>query len=66
MGILEQFNATIAVVTAFLFQDAFLFTLLGTGVIFTFWSGFSQYRAITHGTAVLRGLYDLGKNIMGN
>jgi len=35
-----------------------LFTLLGTGVLFTIWSGFCQYRALTHGTAVLRGLYD--------
>ena len=58
MGILEQFNAVVGTITAFLFQDAFLFTLLGTGVIFTIWSGFCQYRAVTHGTAVLRGLYD--------
>ena len=35
-----------------------MFTLLGTGVLFTVWSGFCQYRALTHGTAVLRGLYD--------
>lgn len=58
MGFLDQFNATIAVITGFLFQDAFLFALLGTGVLFTIWSGFAQFRAITHGTAVLRGLYD--------
>ncbi len=35
-----------------------MFTLLGTGVLFTVWSGFCQYRALTHGAAVLRGLYD--------
>jgi len=58
MSFLDQFNAMIGSITAFLFQDAFLFTLLGTGVLFTIWSGFSQFRAITHGTAVLRGLYD--------
>ena len=58
MSFLDQFNAVIGSITAFLFQDAFLFTLLGTGVLFTIWSGFSQFRAITHGTAVLRGLYD--------
>ena len=58
MSVVEQFNALIGMITAFLFQDAFLFTLLGTGVLFTIWSGFSQFRAITHGTAVLRGLYD--------
>ncbi len=27
-------------------------------MLFTIWSGFCQYRALTHGTAVLRGLYD--------
>jgi AGCS family alanine or glycine:cation symporter len=58
MSSLDQFNAMIGSITAFLFQDAFLFALLGTGVLFTIWSGFGQFRAITHGTAVLRGLYD--------
>jgi alanine or glycine:cation symporter, AGCS family len=58
MSFLDQFNAIIGGITAFLFQDAFLFVMLGTGVLFTIWSGFCQYRAITHGTAVLRGLYD--------
>lgn len=58
MNLLDQFNAVVAACAGFLFQDAFLFTLLGTGLIFTIWSGFSQFRAISHGTAVLRGLYD--------
>ncbi len=58
MSFLDQFNAIIAVITGFLFQDAFLFVMLGTGILFTLWSGFCQFRAITHGTAVLRGLYD--------
>jgi alanine or glycine:cation symporter, AGCS family len=58
MSFLDQFNATIATITGFLFQDAFLFALLGTGVLFTIWSGFAQFRSLTHGTAVLRGLYD--------
>jgi AGCS family alanine or glycine:cation symporter len=35
-----------------------LFLLLGTGVVFTFWSGFCQYRALTHGLRVTRGVYD--------
>ena len=55
---MDFFNAALAGVSDFLFQDAFLFTLLGTGVLFTLWSGFCQYRALTHGAAVLRGLYD--------
>lgn len=55
---MDQFNAVVAAITTFLYQDAFLFTLLGTGVLFTLWSGFSQYRALTHGHAVIRGVYD--------
>ncbi|MGD8324351.1 MAG: sodium/alanine symporter, partial [Gammaproteobacteria bacterium] len=35
-----------------------LFILLGAGVLFTIWSGFGQYRALTHGVAVVRGKYD--------
>ena len=58
MTFLDQFNAVIGSMAAFLFQDAFLFVLLGTGVLFTLWSGFCQFRALSHGTAVLRGLYD--------
>ena len=58
----DSFNAAVAAVSDFLFQDAFLFVLLGTGVAFTFWSGFCQYRALTHGGAVLRGLYDRAKD----
>ncbi|MBN1239114.1 MAG: alanine:cation symporter family protein, partial [Gammaproteobacteria bacterium] len=32
--------------------------VLGVGVLFTVWSGFGQYRALTHGTAVVRGKFD--------
>jgi AGCS family alanine or glycine:cation symporter len=35
-----------------------LYTVLGVGVLFTLWSGFGQYRALTHGVAVVRGKYD--------
>lgn len=55
---MDQFNAAVAAIAGFLYQDAFLFVVLATGVLFTVWSGFAQYRALTHGTQVLRGLYD--------
>lgn len=55
---MDQFNAVVGAISGFLYQDAFLFVLLGTGVLFTFWSGFAQYRALTHGTQVIRGIYD--------
>lgn len=51
LGILITLNSII-------WHDIVLIILLGTGVIFTIWSGFSQYRALTHGVLVLRGDYD--------
>ncbi|MDX1442924.1 MAG: amino acid carrier protein [Gammaproteobacteria bacterium] len=58
MGFMDTFSAFIGSINDFLYQDTFLFVLLGTGILFTVWSGFAQYRALTHGTAVLRGFYD--------
>ena len=44
--------------TAIIWHDSVLILLLGTGILFTVWSGFSQYRALTHGIHVVRGTYD--------
>lgn len=41
-----------------LWHDYVLYVLLGAGVLFTIWSGFGQYRALTHGVQVIRGKYD--------
>lgn len=35
-----------------------LLTLLGTGIVFTFWSGFCQYRSLTHGAFLVSGGLD--------
>jgi len=35
-----------------------LYVVLAAGLLFTIWSGFGQYRALTHGTQVIRGKYD--------
>ena len=43
---------------AILWHDSVLFLLLGTGVLFTIWSRFSQFRSLTHGMHVIRGEYD--------
>ncbi|MCA9286209.1 MAG: sodium:alanine symporter family protein [Phycisphaerales bacterium] len=46
------------------FTDNFLWgmhtfvVLLGVGVLFSVWSKFIQFRAITHGVKVVRGVYD--------
>ena len=55
MGDLSEVLATI---NAILWNATWLYIIVGTGVLFTVWSGFSQYRALTHGPAVVRGVYD--------
>jgi len=34
------------------------FVLMGAGILFTIWTKFTQYRALTHGVQVIRGIYD--------
>ncbi len=48
----------IGTVNDIIWADAVLYAVLSTGVLFTLWSGFCQYRALTHGVAVTRGKYD--------
>jgi len=55
MQTLDSFLVTL---NSILWHDSVLFLLLGTGILFTFWSGFCQYRALTHGFLVIRGVYD--------
>ena len=45
-------------VNSVLWHDYVLYAILTVGVLFTVWSAFSQYRALTHGTQVIRGKYD--------
>ncbi len=54
MGLSE----TLAAINAILWNETWLYVIVGTGILFTVWSGFSQYRALTHGPAVVRGVYD--------
>lgn len=55
---MEQLNQVLDSVNGVLWHDSVLYVVLGVGVLFTLWSGFSQYRALTHGVAVIRGKYD--------
>jgi AGCS family alanine or glycine:cation symporter len=55
---MEQFDAWMSAINAVLWHNAVLIVILGVGILFTLWSGFSQWRALTHGTAVVRGRYD--------
>ena len=52
------FSEAIALINAVLWHEYVLYVIVGTGVLFTIWSGFCQYRALTHGPAVVRGAYD--------
>jgi len=53
-----EFKLLIETINAILWNDYTLYALLLTGVIFTFWSGFSQYYALTHGVKTIRGDFD--------
>ena len=39
-------DAALATINAFLWHDYVLYTMVITGLLFTLWSGFSQYRAL--------------------
>lgn len=55
---MQNIDAFIGNLNGVLFSDYTVYALLIAGVIFTIWSGFGQFRALTHGTAVVRGKYD--------
>lgn len=58
MHFLEHVNTFINNLNGLLFSQYTVYALLATGVLFTVWSVFGQYRALTHGVAVVRGKYD--------
>jgi len=51
-------SSALAAINAVLWNETWILIIAGTGVLFTIWSGFSQYRALTHGPLVVRGVYD--------
>ncbi len=55
---MAEFSALLATLNSVLWHEYVLYAIVGTGVLFTVWSGFCQYRALTHGPAVVRGVYD--------
>jgi len=55
---MEQLTAFFNAVNAVIWHDVVLYTVLAVGLLFTIWSGFGQYRALTHGVKVVRGAYD--------
>jgi len=55
---MEIFAGWLAAFSSILFHDVVVYIVLGTGLLFTVWSGFSQYLSLTHGVAVTRGKWD--------
>ncbi len=51
-------NDLLITINAILWHEYVLYIMVVTGLTFTVWSGFCQYRALTHGTHVIRGHYD--------
>lgn len=52
---MEAFFALLERINEVMLSVPVLATLLGAGVLFTLWSGFSQYRSLTHGVALVAG-----------
>ena len=55
---MTPFDRFLDAANGFLWQNTVLFIILGTGILFTVWSRFSQFRALTHGVQAIRGKYD--------
>ncbi|GJM18405.1 MAG: amino acid transporter [Phycisphaeraceae bacterium] len=55
---MQGLNDAINAANGVLFSNYTVYALLLTGLLFTIWSGFGQFRALTHGVAVVRGKYD--------
>ncbi len=55
---MEAFWTVIGAANDVIWHDAVLYVVLGVGLLFTAWSAFGQYRALSHGVQVIRGRYD--------
>ncbi len=55
---MSDLSTGLAFLNSILWHEYVLYAIVGTGVLFTVWSGFSQYWALRHGPAVVRGKYD--------
>ena len=55
---MEAIEGFVNSLNGILFSNYTVYALLAVGLLFTIWSGFGQYRALTHGVAVVRGKFD--------
>lgn len=52
---MDAFFAALDAINAVMLSVPVLLTLLAVGLLFTLWSGFCQYRSLTHGVALVSG-----------
>jgi len=57
-AIMKLLTEGVKTLNGIFFSEVIVFVMLATGVLFTIWSKFGQWRALTHGVAVIRGKYD--------
>ncbi len=55
---MDRVNDFVNGINNVLFSMTTVYALLVTGFVYTVWSVFGQYRALTHGVKVIRGAYD--------
>ena len=55
---MDTLTSIVTAINDVIWHDYALLAVLGVGILFTIWSGFGQYRALTHGIAVVRGEFD--------
>ena len=55
---MEAVNNLMSMINAVLWHNYILFAIVLVGIVFTIWSGFCQFRCLTHGTQVITGKYD--------
>ena len=51
-------NDLLTAINSVIWHDSVLYIVLAVGLLFTIWSGFCQYHALTHGVRVITGRYD--------
>jgi AGCS family alanine or glycine:cation symporter len=55
---MQAFNDWMGWLNGILWHNVVLYVVLATGILFTVWSKFGQFTALTHGWKVIRGQYD--------
>lgn len=55
---MERLIEALSIIEELLWHQYVLFTILAVGIVFTIWTKFGQYHALTHGVSVIRGKFD--------